>query len=312
MQHPWRFWSTSIKLKREKLHYRCKTSFHTGKHANDAQILLCIILTVPPTGIDKMWILGDLFVGESIQQYYMGMQQTDSYSRTHLEVNTFHRRTVHDGSDNPFSRIYNGLIYAMRTMGYIPMILVIVIEDDVIRYADYNDFGVTAMYGRVITYLADEINKAINEFKSILPQKCLREDWPQMLWVMPTTHDHYHQGTNTLRKKFAHEMEAQLRHQPKMHALHVNKLWQSNNVHLVDRYSHRITPLGMANFWKDVDRMVKFVHQHFSDFTTKHTNTQGRRHQRCKDQGRPEYWRAWRPENRPSSTGPRFILPRAD
>ena len=292
-----------------------------------------------PVGNDKLWIIGDYFVGSTIQQF-LKRPYNESYSRTNMEVQTFHPNNTREDSDNPLSRILNVLLSAMRSKAFLPKLMVIILEDDIIKYTRYDDYGVTALYGQLIDYLATEVRKLIDEFKQkFLPAKTSREDYPQVLWVLPTTHMFYHSNKNTLRKKFAGEMEIQLRFQPYMHAVKLSKIWAGvGNHNLVGRYDHRMTVMGIAGFYKDLDEIVRLYNEDFVALTK-------RRDYRCRsdevnnnewpprrsEEGvrRPaaegrfhtatrvtqtacanNHWHSWRPHVRKPAPGDRFLLPR--
>ena len=124
----------------------------------------------------------------------------------------------------------------MKTKGYLPKLIAFIIEDDLIRYIDYNDFGVTSMYGQIFNYLTVEIRRAINEFKyGILPVKARKDGWPQMLWFLPTTHCNFHVSDNTLRRKLTGEMKSQVNYQTQMHTLHIEGSWTFDNQNLVSK-----------------------------------------------------------------------------
>ena len=228
------------------------------------------IITVPPVGIDKLWIIGDQFVSNNIQQYFLSAPQTDSYCRSQLEVCVFHKGNTADRSDSPISRIVNNLIYAMKTKGYLPKIIAVILEDDLIRYVDYNDFGVTSVYGQIFNYIIEEVRSAIIEFKyGILPVKARRDAYPQIIWFLPTLHCNYHPSDNTLRKKLIGEMENQIKYQTQMHTVHVNTTWTYDNLNLVNKYEHRMSPLGLAKFWNDFDNKIAYANQNYKDLTGK-------------------------------------------
>ena len=290
-----------------------------------------------PVGLDKVWIVGDTFISTTVQQYFLDNPFADSYARTNMEVLTVNTKTIMGQRvDNPLSRVYNNLVSAMKKQATLPKLMVIVLEDDIIRYANYNDFGVTALYGRVIDYLASQIRQAVDVFKHrILPKKAIRHDWPQIVWIAPTQHENYHGSQNTLRKKFGAELDNQLRAQPYMHVINLSQLWRTNDQNLVDKFSHDMTPIGYATFWQDVDLVLRFANQEFDKFTRKQNGQlmgphgdENRRHgafHRAQEQnsehgtgrdGRQKdcyrRWKDWQPTSRKFGRvrGDRFILPR--
>ena len=87
---------------------------------------------------------------------------------------------------NRIARVINTLIYAMYAKAKLPKMLLIVLEDNIIQFLKYNDYGVTEMFGRVLEFMAKNIRSIIDEFKSKIPPKAKRVEHPQIIWIVPT------------------------------------------------------------------------------------------------------------------------------
>ena len=222
------------------------------------------IVSVSPVGLQKLWILGDSFVNSTVNRYFLN---TDSYAKTHMDVHILHGRR--DNTENPISRLLNALITAFRSKAHLPKLIMIILEDDIIRYTGYNDYGVTALYGRLINFLSMEIVKIVDAYKKeIFPQKAVNQNWPQIVWVPPTMHANYHNSDNTLRKKFSNELDLQIDNQQYMHVIRFAN-WKFDDYPLVGRYDHRMSQIGVSHFWNEVDMLIKHVNTVFQDLTLK-------------------------------------------
>ena len=82
-------------------------------------------------------------------------------------------------SRSPLVRLQNALSSNLSRRGEIPKYIVVILEDDIINFLNYNDYGVTEMYGKLIDYLSKEFKATVNNFKTqYLPQKTRRSTWP--------------------------------------------------------------------------------------------------------------------------------------
>ena len=194
---------------------------------------------------------------------------------------------------NVLARITNTLITAINAKTVLPKMLVMVLEDDVIKYLEHDDYGATEMYGKVITYIEKEIQDALFKFKSFIPQKAKRPGRPQIVWICPSIHKNY--GRNTLRKKFGGQLELLLRGKPFTTVLKLKQVWNTDNDNLVAPHNKQLTRDGEYALWKAIDRSISFADRvifnqgtetfarhrpffHTNYNTHRHTNRGGCRH----------------------------------
>ena len=214
------------------------------------------IISVRPRGINKLWILGDDFVSHTCEQYFVNTYQPERYyAQCNFELKAVYYRYIpatssqrngeNPANDNVLSRMHNALLKTMREEGAIPKILLIALEDDIIRYLNYNDYGVTAMYGKTLDYFAKTIRDMIDNFKErYLPKRAKRIDWPMIIWIPPTTHVNY--KNNNLRKKFATEMANQVQTNPYMVVMNI--AWNTQATSLACDLTGRLIPAGIKRF----------------------------------------------------------------
>ena len=157
---------------------------------------------------------------------------------------------------NIITKLLNALISAMKGESALPKYIVMVLEDDTIQYLNYNDFGVTAMFGKIFNAINTELRRGVMQFRDqYLPKKATRPDWPQIIWVYPSLHANY--SNNSLRKKFSNEMEKIVDFHPTAHVCKLARCdWDTERDHLVDKESGDITTNGKRRFWHAVDKLL--------------------------------------------------------
>ena len=212
--------------------------------------------------MEEIWIVGDEFVTRSSFTHFTE-RTFDSYTKSNYEVSTVSSSEMATNVAelkkvcNMVARIINTLNYALFQKAKLPKMMIFVLEDDVIRYLKYNDYGVTEMFGKIIDYLSKNIRKVIDDFKAILPTKAKRVELPQLVWILPTTHRNYF--NNNLRKKFCQEMENIINFQRDSCTLKLRQVWDARNADFVSPTRHRITHEGTKNLWEAVDRTIRYA-----------------------------------------------------
>ena len=156
---------------------------------------------------------------------------------------------------NIVARIYNCLVSAMSREATVPKMILIILENDLIDYLQYNDFGVSSMFGQIISNMASDMIQATKIFKEkYLPKKAFKKSWPQFIFVLPSTHVNYRD--NTLRRKLATEMEKMLIYHPEAHAYKFPRAdWDYERHHLVSENTG-ITEVGQRRLWRAVDKII--------------------------------------------------------
>ena len=170
-----------------------------------------------------------------------------------------------DKPNNRLARIHNTLASAMSRRAMLPKIIVFILEDDIINYLGYNDYGVSEMFGRMLEYLLNEVQKSILRFRSkFLVPKVFKKDWPKVVWLLPSFHNNY--TNSTLRRKYSTELAVQVQNRDDNMALRFKQCWSTDNNALVkNNGSNELTPAGIRCFWHAVDRTVKFADHKFSN-----------------------------------------------
>ena len=209
-------------------------------------------------GLEQLWIIGDIFCRETIHNLSM-MTEDESYSKQNFDILTLSTERFSTRNTSPLARIINAFISGMERKQILPKIVVIVPEDDIINYLNHNDYGVTELFGKMIDYLDTELQKAAVNFKRSLPRRAKRAGCPQFVWICPSVHHNY--LNNNLRRKFAAEMDVQLRGRPFTLVFKLKQLWNTSDGRLVEEDNNRLSKLGAKTLWQAIDRSICFANR---------------------------------------------------
>ena len=235
-----------------------------------------LILSVQAKGLESLWIIGDKFCAENSHVLIHQLKQHELYVKQNFELKVFYSRvpesgncarsnTTRDVVSNCISRIHNTVVAALSRHAQIPKMMVVVLENDIINFLEYQGYGVTEMYGKVIEYLTKELQNTVIRFRNrYLPSKAFRSNWPQFIYITPSIHDSY--KDNILRKKFTTEMNALLQNAPATLTLRFKQIWNPENKNLVSTEG-TITSAGVKSFWLALDKTIKFAdHRLFRNY----------------------------------------------
>ena len=241
------------------------------------QLSSIIIIVGNTPGLETVWFIGDTFLATTFQEYFMRLE--DGYIRDNYEVKSFASNAYFSNDNNGLSRLRNNLIFATKKMGTLPKLIVVVIEDDVIKFLDkYGKInrkagekilGESDAYGRAAHWLLNEYKKVITSFKDLLNNKNKRPKWPHVLWLLPSTNVGYF--NNDQRRKFGDALASLVRLYDDMSALGFGQSWtySDNNVFL--RAYNRFTTSGLSSFWRATDRTTRYcLAKAFNNVPDKH------------------------------------------
>ena len=139
----------------------------------------------------------------------------------------------------------------------LPKYLVIVLDNDLIKYLNFYDFGVSEALGKLISYLMTEIDRMISSQRDYLPKKCKRYNMPAIIWIEASLHHNF--NNNNVTEKFNASLHKMVNFHSNTYILQLKKGWDGLDRCLYLAESRRFTNEGLTMYWNAVDKTVKYV-----------------------------------------------------
>ena len=86
------------------------------------------------------------------------------------------------------SRINNAFASAVNKAERLPKYVVVILENDLIEFLGYSEFGVAGLLGEWIEYLAKNLAEMVKVKKEKLPKKAVKYKYPLFYWVAAPFH----------------------------------------------------------------------------------------------------------------------------
>ena len=177
-----------------------------------------------------------------------------------FEVSAFLTRSFNNNNRSPAARILNSLTTAMKEKSELPKIIVFLLEDNLLDShflkMQNNDKRLTEAYTRFLKWFTTNVERAIEAFKDLLPNKSTRKNLPRVLMLSPATNSAF--KNNNKRKKFGKCLNNVTKMHHNMSCLQLRQGWDEQDRKLflteLNRWSHE----GLTKFYNAVDRCVNF------------------------------------------------------
>ena len=205
-------------------------------------------------------MLGDEFGFNSFNKYYV-LHQTDEeeYMKNAFEIGGFMNNKSKSYDVNVLSRFRNNLIGVISDQLILPKIIVIVPDNDLIRYFWYKDTkDVVCRYSRMLKWLMCQYNRSVSSQKEYLPEKSQKDDWPFFLWIIPPLHSRIRSKENELREQFVMALTNVASLHENTYVLELKKKWDPEDHNLYNRTECTFTAEGLIAYWNAVDKTVKY------------------------------------------------------
>ena len=158
-----------------------------------------------------VWILRDDFGFNSFNKHYFEKMEEDQYMKMQFEVKGFMNDRKQSYDLNTVGRIHNGLVGAIRDKIILPKFIVLVIDNDVIRYVRHKNLEITqgseSAYERILKWLMCQYDRLIKTQKDdYLPKKAKKNPIePMFIWIIPPTNCNF--KDNPERRLFGRALE---------------------------------------------------------------------------------------------------------
>ena len=84
--------------------------------------------------------MGDDFAARYYEEYFKrpSIVDTEMYTGQHYEITGYHNNKYLSTNPNMVSRICNTIIKCLKEQKYLPKLIVVVLDNDLIRYMNFN------------------------------------------------------------------------------------------------------------------------------------------------------------------------------
>ena len=134
------------------------------------------------------------------------------FIKSNYEYTAFCNSRFHGNQANMLACLQNTMVSAIAGSrnGMLPMYFVIVLDDDLIMYLNYQKEGFSTMLGTRVEWLAKQFTESVQKRITQLPQKC-KKIQPFFYWVNTPTHSFFSKERNHLWMKFNLSLDSVIR-----------------------------------------------------------------------------------------------------
>ena len=160
---------------------------------------------------------------------------------------------------NILSRLRNMLIGLIHQEIKLPKMVVIVLDDDLIKYygAEEDPESLMKALKRLLNELMTEFRKVVSTQKERLPKKALKAFYPQFVWIQAPLNREF--GNNSQREIFNKSLIATAKFHENVSILELKKIWDQENTRLFVGEALRYTTEGLSTYWAAVDCTIRFM-----------------------------------------------------
>ena len=134
--------------------------------------------------------------------------------------------------------------------------MLFVIDDEIISSLNYENYGVSTLYGNLLEWLIKAVHEAVEETKAKLPPKAVKKGFPQLYWCPAFSHKRFGRQLN-LRNKYNLCLTSILKLYPSMRLMQFKKIWDFDDDSLILNNGN-YTPIGKGVAWQAIDNALKF------------------------------------------------------
>ena len=228
-----------------------------------ADTILCLVVNCrihffaeEPKGMDYLWFIGDNFTAKSYRAHFK-LNTKQHFIKQNFEFTAYVNSKFSNSNGNMLARLQNTFASALNQSKKcnLPNYVIIVLDDDLITYLNFNKEGAATLMGSWIEWLVKQFKELIATRLSQLPPKA-KKFTPFLYWVNTPTHALFSSQRNKLRIKFNLSLESVIRSEKDMRVIKLKEHWNSKDSTLVVK--DRITEEGMSAYWNAVDATFQY------------------------------------------------------
>ena len=159
---------------------------------------------------------------------------------------------------NVIRRIKNNFIEAINKNLLLPKIVIIVLEEDLLKAINHYKVGASLAIEPCVHWLMSELHELSTKYKTKLPTKARKFRYPQFLWISAVFHDGFKSG-NYYREKFNTCLMQTSSKFREMHVLHLSA-WNTQDSGNMSNFS--FTPHGHMKYWSAVKNAFQAWDKH--------------------------------------------------
>ena len=194
-------------------------------------------------------------MAQSYRNNFKKSTSEDWFMKNTFEVFPFCSSKYASNNTNMLSRIKSSVARAITSCIKLAKYIIVILDDDLIRYLDYYEGGLAGIYGEWLEWLMEQMNILFKERREILPPKAVNYGYPQVYWVGPPHHKLFFD--NRERKCMGNCIESVCKLYDNFRLIRMKEIWSYDDTTLVDQHGH-MTSTGLACYWRSVDAAVRF------------------------------------------------------
>ena len=162
-------------------------------------------------------------MANTVGEYLQAKTEGDLYIRKNYTLEIFFDAV----RDNVISQVRTQFTQAINKKTVFPKIVLVPLEDDLLRDLDHDTFGISHILGNALKWLASEIHKMVLAHKEKLPPKAMKTGYPTILWAALPSHRNF--DNNISRRKFNDCLEKVVDNFTDMRIIRMKKEWDHDD-----------------------------------------------------------------------------------
>ena len=208
------------------------------------------MLTDAVRAYEAVWIIGDVFVANTVRQYLQLNDEFKPYIRDKYDVKVEFSMSL-DGVTSVVARVHNNFIRGIEEHKLLPKAIIFIFDCDLIKSVKHDGAGTAEIFGQVLKNLMLGVHRTVQAYKDQLPNKSKRFDYPALLWVEAPLHVNFPSRWNMHRSIFNNCLASLVQGYPEMYILWLKKIWNYDDPALC--FDRRITASGLTAYWGSID-----------------------------------------------------------
>ena len=218
------------------------------------------MFSVDVTGHKWIWMVGDNFTATSYRKYYLTRSDNDeAFMKVNYEFSMSCNSKYNSANKNPLVRIQNSFAMAINKKENSPMAdyILVILDDDLIQFLDYDGLGAGEIYGSWIQWLATECEQLLkdrkNQLKKMGKEKAIKNTC--VYWSVAPMHCSFSWNENEQRKKFNFSLGSTIKNMDNMRVIKL-KSWDFENIG--STLNGSFTEGGLSRYWDALDDAFRF------------------------------------------------------